>query len=250
MKRFLFLLLALALLYPIAGIAESVVLTTDTASPAITELPSGTYQATMVDGESLCGFSLVEMDGAGALDTFVLDASEPSAVLTMKEGQSIMMLMGRVSFSLLSESQAAAVKAADPYLLAIDGVDLHVAFETAENVSKDSGDYPLLKSVGFDYNQPLNAITITIYLLDDATEDIAKSYAYDMVRLVNTCCIYQNTSIAPSKPKYLGGIYDVVNCNVTACRWVDMPDLTKSFVRHIIPVGTQGYGTVDAKYLD
>ena len=250
MKRFMLILLTLALLIPATGLSEAVVLITDAASPAVSQLPSGTYQASMADGESLCGFSLVEMDGTGVLDTYVLDTSEPSTVVTMKEGQSIMMLMGCVSFLLLSESQAAAVKASDPYLLAIDGVDLHLAFSTAESVSKDSGEYPLLRSVGVDYDETLNTISITLFLLDDANADIAKSYAYDMVRLVNTCCIYQNTSIAPSKPKYLGGIYDLVNCNVTACRWVDMPDLTKAFVRHIIPVGTQGYGTIDAKYLD
>ena len=248
MKKIIAALLLLFLLFADVCNAEELIFKENSRVVAGTDIDAGTYTISDVKDDDYSTFAILDTDKS-VLDSFTLGLFEDSTIVTLEEGQMIMLMIGSISLAPLSEEQSKAVMASDPYLNAIDGVDLHQAFAKAEDIAEASGDYPLLKSVGFNYDEKLNTISITIWLLDDATVDIAHTYAYDMVRMVNTCCIYQNTSIAPSAPKYLGGIYDVVNCTLLACRWNDMPDITKALVNHIIPVGTQGFGTVDANEL-
>lgn len=174
--------------------------------------------------------------------------SETSVVLSVEAGDWLFVQFGDVQLTPLDASAAADIAATDPLLNAIDGVDLNIAFDLAKSTA-EAGDYPELYSLGLDYDDALKTISITIFLNDDADAETAKDYAAKLTRLLNTCCIYQNTQIAPSKPDYLGGIYDVVACTVLAARFSDFPDETKFLLYEIIPVGTQGWGTIDGHQL-
>lgn len=241
MKKLLITLLILLLLPTIALATE---LGKDKYSYiAGVDIAPSTYQVSRTpDCTEILSFGII--DDRGILDTFLMFEDDTCPItFTLTEGQELHFLSGYAIFTPLTADTTATRNTKKP----LQHVDLDIAFADAEKAASDTNIYPLLNSLTYSYNQDTNSIELMLSLLDEATDEEGKTYAYDFVRLLNTQCMYQDITLTPASRTSYGGIYDKLSCVIIACRQSDYPDESKFILYDYIPADTHGYSTLDVR---